>query len=37
MYSYIDGEQFGGMTIDGALRQLLANFRLPGDTLSSSK
>ena len=30
MYAYIDAERFGGLSIDAALRVLLAGFRLPG-------
>ncbi len=30
MHAYIDGEEFGGLGIDAALRQLLHGFRLPG-------
>lgn len=30
MHAYIDQEDFSGMAIDAALRQLLNGFRLPG-------
>lgn len=30
MHAYIDLEQYGGISIDQALRKLLAGFRLPG-------
>ncbi|CAD7697716.1 unnamed protein product [Ostreobium quekettii] len=31
MHAYIDGEQYKSLTIDAALRKLLAGFRLPGE------
>lgn len=31
MHAYIDSEDFTDMRIDDALRQLLADFRLPGE------
>ncbi|CAD7699204.1 unnamed protein product [Ostreobium quekettii] len=31
MHAYIDGEQYKSLTIDMALRKLLAGFRLPGE------
>jgi hypothetical protein len=31
MHAWVDGERYGGQTIDAALRSLLAQFRLPGE------
>jgi hypothetical protein len=31
MHAWVDGEGYGGQTIDAALRALLGQFRLPGE------
>jgi Sec7-like guanine-nucleotide exchange factor len=31
MHAWMDGERYAGLTIDAALRRLLAQFRIPGE------
>jgi Sec7-like guanine-nucleotide exchange factor len=31
MHAYVDAERYPGLTLDAALRRLLAGFRLPGE------
>lgn len=36
MHAYIDQENFGGLAIDAAMRQLLNGFRLPGTLIAEA-